>query len=276
MAELGKELKAFRESKKITIEDVAALTRIGRRYLEALENDRFDMMPGGFFLKAMIRSYAAAIGLDPEKTVDRYKTAGIIDASPETHFNKTRDLSFFAGKNKMVVWTMVIIGLVIAAVVLTLLLRGDRKKDESKAPGAGGKPEQIQLLPAAPVPAPAQEQLQTASPAEKQPEGLLIEVTFTELTWMQVFADGTPVIDGVFPTGRKLSAKAEKQLLINVGNAGGFTFTLNGRNGKAIGLPGQVKKDVKISLDNIGEFIEDAAGDPDPVRKPEGVGSGSL
>lgn len=274
MAELGKELKTARESKKIAIEDVAASTRIGRRYLEALENDRFDMMPGGFFLKAMIRSYAAAIGLDAEKTVDRYKKAGIIDDSSGIHFNKTRDLSLFAGKNKMVVWTMIIIGLVIAAVILTLLLRGDRKKDEAKA--AGGKPEQIQLLPAAPAPAPTQEPPQTAVPTEKQPEGLLIDITFTELTWMQVFADGAPVVDGVFPTGRKLSAKAEKQLLINVGNAGGFTFTLNGRNGKAIGLPGQVKKDVKISLDNIGEFIEDAAGNPDSVRKPEGSGSGSL
>ncbi len=273
MAELGKELKAAREAKKITLEDVAASTRIGRRYLEALENDRFDQMPGGFFLKAMIRSYAAAIGLDPEKTVLRYREADIIETGSQTHFNRTRDLSLFAGKNKMVIWTMVTIGLVIAAFILTILLRPDRKKEDVRA-GGTGKPEQIQLLPAAPVP--ASETPQTPAPTEKQPEGLNLEVTFTELTWMQVFADGTPVIDGVFPAGRKLSAKAEKQLLINVGNAGGFTFMLNGRNGKAFGLPGQVKKDVRIALDNLGDFIEDAAGNPGGTVKPEDSGSGSL
>ena len=78
MASLGQSLREAREERNISIEEIASATKIVHRYLEALENDRLDIMPGEFFIKGIIRTYARAIGLDAEEVLARYKAAGLI------------------------------------------------------------------------------------------------------------------------------------------------------------------------------------------------------
>jgi transcriptional regulator with XRE-family HTH domain len=78
MTALGQSLREAREARNISIEEIAAATKIVPRYLEALEDDRLDVMPGGFFIKGIIRTYAKAVGLDPEEVLARYKAAGLI------------------------------------------------------------------------------------------------------------------------------------------------------------------------------------------------------
>jgi transcriptional regulator with XRE-family HTH domain len=78
MASLGRELREEREARHISIEEIASATKIVRRYLEDLEADHLDIMPGEFFIKGIIRSYTRAIGLDEEVVLAKYKTAGLI------------------------------------------------------------------------------------------------------------------------------------------------------------------------------------------------------
>src|SRR4030043_451988 len=82
MASLGQTLKEEREARNISIEEIAAATKIVPRYLEALEADRLDIMPGGFFIRGIIRTYARFLGLDGDEVLARYKTAGLV-AEPE-------------------------------------------------------------------------------------------------------------------------------------------------------------------------------------------------
>ena len=49
MESLGKTLKSIREKKGLSLKDISLETKIGRRHLEAIENDRLDFLPGGFF-----------------------------------------------------------------------------------------------------------------------------------------------------------------------------------------------------------------------------------
>ncbi len=79
MASLGDSLREEREARNISLEEIASATKIVPRYLEALETDRLDLMPGGFFVRAIIRSYAQAVGLDPDEVVERYKAAGMLE-----------------------------------------------------------------------------------------------------------------------------------------------------------------------------------------------------
>ena len=58
MAALGQALREEREARNISLEEIASATKIVPRYLEALEADHLDQMPGGFFVKGIIRSYA--------------------------------------------------------------------------------------------------------------------------------------------------------------------------------------------------------------------------
>jgi len=72
MANFGETLKRERELRDIPLRDIANATKINLRYLEALEANRFDKLPGGVFNKGFIRAYARFIGADGEALVQRY------------------------------------------------------------------------------------------------------------------------------------------------------------------------------------------------------------
>jgi cytoskeletal protein RodZ len=59
----------------MTLQDIASTTKIGTRTLQALEEERFDQLPGGIFNKGFVRSYARSVGLDEDKTVAAYMEA---------------------------------------------------------------------------------------------------------------------------------------------------------------------------------------------------------
>lgn len=72
MGSFGADLKKAREAKGVAIEAIAAATKITTRYLQAVEQERFDQLPGGVFRRSIVRSYARAAGLDEEEWVTRY------------------------------------------------------------------------------------------------------------------------------------------------------------------------------------------------------------
>jgi cytoskeleton protein RodZ len=71
----GERLKLEREKRKITLEQISASTKIGIRMLQALEEDKFDQLPGGIFNKGFVRAYARFVGLDEDQTVADYLEA---------------------------------------------------------------------------------------------------------------------------------------------------------------------------------------------------------
>ena len=75
MATFGTRLRVEREQRGITLDQISRSTKIGTRFLQALEQDRFDQLPGGIFNKGFIRAYARFLGLDEEQAVSDYLTA---------------------------------------------------------------------------------------------------------------------------------------------------------------------------------------------------------
>ncbi len=75
MPSFGENLKKEREKRKITIEDISASTKIGTRMLQALEENKFNQLPGGIFNKGFVRSYARFVGIDEDKAVADYLQA---------------------------------------------------------------------------------------------------------------------------------------------------------------------------------------------------------
>jgi len=69
----GSYLKHERELRGVPLEEIAAVTKVHIRFLEALENNEFDQLPGEVFIKGYIRSYAKVIGLDSEEMVTAYE-----------------------------------------------------------------------------------------------------------------------------------------------------------------------------------------------------------
>jgi cytoskeletal protein RodZ len=72
MGSFGEDLKQAREAKGVALEVIANATKITTRYLQAVEQERFDQLPGGVFRRSIVRSYARTAGLDEEVWVKRY------------------------------------------------------------------------------------------------------------------------------------------------------------------------------------------------------------
>ncbi|WP_332630608.1 helix-turn-helix domain-containing protein [Halalkalibacter flavus] len=73
LSELGQYLKEAREEKQISLDDLQRTTKIQKRYLIAIEEGRYDTLPGIFYARAFVKTYAEAIGLDPDPLFDQYR-----------------------------------------------------------------------------------------------------------------------------------------------------------------------------------------------------------
>ncbi|HWI49860.1 MAG TPA: RodZ domain-containing protein [Rummeliibacillus sp.] len=73
MTELGARLKEARMSKGYSLDDLQEITKIQKRYLSAIEEGNYSVMPGTFYVRAFIKQYAEAVGLDSNELLETYK-----------------------------------------------------------------------------------------------------------------------------------------------------------------------------------------------------------
>lgn len=93
MGNFGERLKKTRENRKITLEEVSKSTKISPRMLHALEEEKFNELPGGVFNKGFVRAYARYLGLDEEKTLADYATAFGGDPEPRPEDTELRAIA---------------------------------------------------------------------------------------------------------------------------------------------------------------------------------------
>lgn len=74
MVEIGKSLQAARIEKGYTLDDLQQITKIQKRYLIAIEDERFDALPGDFYVKAFIKQYAECVDVDPEEFLSAFES----------------------------------------------------------------------------------------------------------------------------------------------------------------------------------------------------------
>jgi cytoskeletal protein RodZ len=72
LTELGKLLKEKREEKGMSLEELQTATKIQKRYLAAIEEGSYDVLPGTFYARAFIKNYCEAVGLNYETIFDEY------------------------------------------------------------------------------------------------------------------------------------------------------------------------------------------------------------
>jgi cytoskeleton protein RodZ len=73
MAEIGATLREARMRARIDVSEIEAQTKIRAKYLRALENEEWDLLPGPTFVRSFLRTYAQALGLDGKALVDEYR-----------------------------------------------------------------------------------------------------------------------------------------------------------------------------------------------------------
>jgi len=115
MQTIGNYLKSGREAKNIRLSEVARSTKISKWYLDCLEKDEFDKIPGGPYIKGYIASYASYIGIEEDEILKRYDSLQINsddenevqDHLPEDK-KKQKSPGFSFSKKKLLILSMVI------------------------------------------------------------------------------------------------------------------------------------------------------------------------
>jgi cytoskeletal protein RodZ len=98
LTELGNRLKEARLAKDMSLDDLQKVTKIQKRYLVGIEEGDYSMMPGKFYVRAFIKQYAEAVGIEPEEIFAQYKDdipAQVNDDIPEklSRVQSRKDLS---------------------------------------------------------------------------------------------------------------------------------------------------------------------------------------
>jgi cytoskeletal protein RodZ len=227
--------------------------------LEALERSDLSRLPGGIFTRAFIRAYAQEVGLDPDRTIQDF-IAELPSAAPATagHAAGLEDGEKLDSDRKavttairLVLFSAPVIGLVTYYGTQRMPAVEDRPAPPAVAASSAATPEPApppapsEPVAAAPVPAPA-----AAAPIS----GLRLEIAPKAPCWVSVTADGDQTFSVLMNAGETRVVTASEQILINVGDAGAFAYSLNGQAGKPLGAPGQVVSR-RITLSNLDEFV---------------------
>lgn len=73
MSELGALLRKARMENGLTLDDIQEITKIRKRYLEALESGDYSVLPGSFYVRAFVKNYSEAVGLDADEVLRLYQ-----------------------------------------------------------------------------------------------------------------------------------------------------------------------------------------------------------
>ncbi|QGQ96297.1 DUF4115 domain-containing protein [Paenibacillus psychroresistens] len=120
MSELGQLLRKARLEKGISLEDMQETTKIRKRYLEAIEDGNYKLLPGNFYVRAFIKSYSESVGLDPNEVLRLYRNvipASQVESKVEPNHRKRSGIKTNDRWSKRIT-TLVFISFLVLIIVL--------------------------------------------------------------------------------------------------------------------------------------------------------------
>jgi hypothetical protein len=248
MASFGDTLRRERELRGIELRDIAEATKISIRFLQALEQDRVDILPGGIFPKAFVRQYARHVGLDPERMVAEFVYA--YGEPAPSKLSRPSDVRLSDGPSR----GLILGGLVLAAVVFLGWRMWGGAGEGAPAPAGStqGAATQGTRFPTDRVYPPPTPPVPATAPAA----GIVVELTAHQSTWAEIKVDGATVLNRVLEAGETQKLEARNEVLLSLGNAGGVTYTVNGRPGIPLGRPGEVRRNIAVNTQSLPSLLQ--------------------
>jgi cytoskeletal protein RodZ len=243
----GEWLRRQREMREISLRDIADRTKISLRYLEAMEADRFDILPAPIFAKGFLREYARYVGLSPDEVVNHYLSVQTPqEGGDERKPEETRPGRERARKTRGWTWGLFLLlagALLLAAVALFAWWAQKRRDDtaiQQPPPPIAAPPS---MTPATPVPPPAA----PSAPLE-------ISLDFTESCWVEAVSDGKNHLSELRVQGESLQLEAKESIVLTLGNAGAVEIQVNGMPLELGKKKGEVVHDLQIDLNTVQEL----------------------
>ncbi|MGB7556497.1 MAG: RodZ domain-containing protein [Candidatus Korobacteraceae bacterium] len=266
MSTFGERLRRERELRNISLDEIAATTKVGTRLLRALEDEQFDQLPGGIFNKGYVRAYAKYVGIDEEQAVADYLQAAD-EATPDVHGNAEQNVSIrYAGEQLDDVRrsTFPVVPVFIVLVLIAGIIGGwriyrerriDRQPQSESTPTSAAVPNNSGVIsPNTSIPANTSAPIpQTVSGKNVSPQQITpasapgtaasqsadssnpassfeLTVRPTDRAWVSIKSDDKFVVRGIIKPPDVKTIRATGQIVFWTGNVGAVEVSFNGKN----------------------------------------------
>jgi len=269
MTELGQVLREARETKGVSLAEAEEATKIRQKYLQALEEGDYSVLPPSVYVRGFLRNYANYLGLDPEHVIHLYQQAPPQQSEPP----EPRIIAEPLVPTSRVNWEIVAGILLLIAVgalgvwvyrryVVPLVMTspptppGVAIADTGEPSPVPSPPDThptaterptataIPVIPTAtslpPTPTPLPRPTATATARPTRVPGLTFVLRTTGRTWLRVIVDGKTVLEQTLGAGQVRTWRAQREVRLRTGNAGGVEVIVNGQELGPLGQPGQV------------------------------------
>jgi cytoskeletal protein RodZ len=265
---IGGELRAARLARKRSIADISRATKIAPSVLRAVENDRFDAVPGGLFTRGFLRAYAREVDLDGEDLVRRYRAefepAAVTAAAAASHVpasdadDLAADIDDPPAAERPAQMIQIAVILVVAVTYLgSLWLAKPAARVDAPTVAAATTPaDEVPVATTGSTPAAA--------------KSLTVDIHPTGPCWVEATADGERVVARLMDAGSRESIDVGDTLTLRVGDAAAFGFSIDGVAGRSLGRPGAVTT-IRIDRSNYTSFLDPrpASASASADRRPE-------
>jgi cytoskeletal protein RodZ len=246
----GERLKRDRELRGVSRDEISAATRIGTRFLEALENEQWERLPGGVFNRGFLRAVARFLGLDEDDLIAQYDLA-VSEQNSEivASVNPSVPGEWPKAPRRSFAVLGILCGIVLLGTSwfgwrwynLSLRQAANREDRVVSAASVAGQPEGNG--PNASVEnaegAGSASSAGTATSSRTVSQGLELKIEAGKETAVSVSADGSKVFDGSMIAGQSRTFTAQNAIDISAKDAGALLLELNGQTLAPLGPPGQ-------------------------------------
>jgi cytoskeleton protein RodZ len=246
------ELKRAREEKRVSLADIADRTLINIRHLEAIERGDTAILPEAY-VRAFIKEYAAAIGLDGAETLRRFDESRRAEA--ETALPREQVLPPAPVKRpalslepaKFMTPRVATIGITVLVVAVAAILAWNLFAPGTTPP--------VTEIPFQNIVKEQEEQAAAAHPAPPPParrvDSLTLFASVSDTVWMTITVDSLPPREYIFHPGGKASWRAANRFMLTLGNAGAVSFTLDRQQLGTLGRRGNVVRNVSLTRQTL-------------------------
>lgn len=258
---LGGRLREAREARGLSQSALANTTKISVTAIDALERGDYGRIPGGIYGRAFVRAYASQVGLDPEEALGDYARE-LEERARDLASRRARpavtqdDLEFLARQRRAV--RVLRVAAVVLVVVVLAVVAWRLSRSETVDPSAGPVAASDVRLPPTPPPAPppagplGPEPAEAPQPLEadqaETPAALRVSVEVSGECWLEITADGTVVLSRLLTAGERHEWTAEQEIVLDAGNAGVVSWTINGQPARPMGAAGEHRRVVVTPL----------------------------
>ena len=255
--DIGARLRDAREAKGLSVDSLAAKTRVAPRMLSAIERNDLSTVPPRPYGRGFVRAYAQEVGLDPDTTVRAYFARFEPVAPTQTHHisdGRVRVAGDFSWWPMHVPVAASAVALLILVIGLALWVGRSDAPLETAPPAPIGTSGSGQPAPgpAASSPSPASGS-GTVTPGPAGSTDLVVVLEALKPAWVTATADGKRVIYRTLQPSTRETVRARREMTIRVGNAGAVRWTVGRREPMTMGPIGAVRS-VRVTRDNASSI----------------------